>query len=316
MAEKRRQSTNHSGAIQLHPRMWGRVFAFVDDSLDDLARVKAAGCVLVSCKDLKRILAAGGRELWQPLIQSVVAVAPCLGLPTEPDDAEKPWVRLTMLNTTCIHCRNGIFPDASQVHPTLGVRMCARCLMEPVSYKMDRGLINVDAAIDEYLLTDEYLAGLPYFAHYWENTGTYTNYYVRRHIKIAQARRFGTRRNLHKVNIIHWLRMEVPRQSSLHEISFGCHIVNANLPEAEYPKLIDDLIEDTIIREIPPLSDQVYSIQYGNEAYPPLNVTRYVLDDAFRYDLCGVPECRTLDRVCAWRARDKEDRRRFVITLS
>ena len=64
MTEKRRPSTNHPGAVTLHPRMWGRIFEYVDDSLDDLARVKAAGCLLVCCKDLKRILAAGGAELW------------------------------------------------------------------------------------------------------------------------------------------------------------------------------------------------------------------------------------------------------------
>ena len=53
MAEKRRQSTNPSGAIQLPAHVIP--FEYVDDSLDDLARVKAAGCVLVCCKSLKRI---------------------------------------------------------------------------------------------------------------------------------------------------------------------------------------------------------------------------------------------------------------------
>ena len=52
MAEKRRPSTNHPGAVTLHPRMWGRIFEYLDDSLDDLARVKAAGCVLVAWRQL------------------------------------------------------------------------------------------------------------------------------------------------------------------------------------------------------------------------------------------------------------------------
>ena len=198
MAEKRRQSTNHSGAIQLHPRMWGRVFEYVDDSLDDLARVKAAGCVLVCCKDLKRILAAVGRELWHPLIQSVVAVAPCVGRSyTSP---EKPWLPLAALSTTCVHCRTQIVPSCD---PYYGSRLCDACCGDHFLF-VARSLITGSDAQKKYFVMDQDLRTLP---HRTSNGGYGPcRYYVRRHVILASARRFGARRTFDMAKIIRSLR--------------------------------------------------------------------------------------------------------------
>ena len=150
MAEKRRPSTNPSGAIQLHPRMWGRIFEYVDDSLDDLARVKAAGCVLVCCKDLKRILAAGGAELWPRLIESVVAVAPCVGRSYA--SPMKPWLPLAALSANCLHCRVRVVPS---LDPFYGVRACDVCS------QWGDWMISERDAKAEYLVTDEDLRSAP-----------------------------------------------------------------------------------------------------------------------------------------------------------
>ena len=190
MAEKRRQSTNHSGVLTLHPRMWGRIFEYVDDSLDDLARVKAAGCVLVCCKDLKRILAAGGAELWLPLIESVVAVAPCVGrsyaAPT------KPWLPLAALSTNCLHCRDRV---VASLDPFYGVRACDVCS------RWGDWMISERDAKAEYLVTDEDLRKCPgrRGAGPWR-------YYVERHVNLASARRFGARRTFDMAKIIRSLR--------------------------------------------------------------------------------------------------------------
>ncbi len=191
MAEKRRQSTNHSGVLTLHPRMWGRIFEYVDDSLDDLARVKAAGCVLVCCKDLKRILAAGGAELWLPLIESVVAVAPCVGrsyaAPT------KPWLPLAALSTNCLHCRDRV---VASLDPFYGVRACDVCS------RWGDWMISERDAKAEYLVTDEDLRKCPgrRGAGPWR-------YYVERHVNLASARRFGARRAFDGAKIIRSLRI-------------------------------------------------------------------------------------------------------------
>ena len=179
--------------------MWGRVFAFVDDSLDDLARVKAAGCVLVCCKDLKRILAAGGRELWHPLIQSVVAVAPCVGRSyTSP---EKPWLPLAALSTTCVHCRTQIVPSCD---PYYGSRLCDTCCGDHFLF-VARSLITGSDAKAKYFVMDQDLRTLP---HRTSNGGYGPcRYYVRRHVIVASARRFGARRTFDMAKIIRSLRM-------------------------------------------------------------------------------------------------------------
>ena len=156
MAEKRRPSTNHSGALRLHPRMWGRIFEYVDDSLDDLARVKAAGCVLVCCKDLKRIPAAGGRELWHPLIESVVAVAPCVGRGYA--SPEKPRLPLAALSTNCLHCRDRVVPS---LRPFYGVRACDALLPLLGCAAKQHWMISERDAKAEYLVTDEDLRKCP-----------------------------------------------------------------------------------------------------------------------------------------------------------
>ena len=197
MAEKRRPSTNHPGAVTLHPRMWGRIFEYVDDSLDDLARVKAAGCVLVCCKDLKRILAAGGRELWHPLIQSVVAVAPCVGRSyTSP---EKPWLPLAALSANCLHCRDRV---VTSLDPFYGVRACDVCSQWGVAAKQHWMISERDAKA-EYLVTDEDLRKCPGRRR---GAGPW-RYYVERHVNLASARRFGARRTFDRAKIIRSLRI-------------------------------------------------------------------------------------------------------------
>jgi len=183
--------------VTLHHRLWGKIFGYVDadHGLDDLARVKAAGCMLVCCKTLKTILVAGGAELWHPLISSVLNVAQCVELPSEPETSEKPWLPLTALNTNCIHCRGQArYPQV--VHPRLGVRICSHCSREGV------GLIYADRAREMYGLTDADLERLPHTtdAYYgpWK-------LYVLRQVKVAAARRFSTSRNLDAVNIITFL---------------------------------------------------------------------------------------------------------------
>ena len=149
MSNKTQHSTAPSGAVTLHHRLWGKIFGYVDadHGLDDLARVKAAGSMLVCCKTLKAILVAGGAELWPPLISSVLNVARCVELPSEPETSEKPWLPLTALNTNCIHCRGQArYPQV--VHPRLGVRICSYCCSE------NTGLIYADRARDIYGLTD------------------------------------------------------------------------------------------------------------------------------------------------------------------
>ena len=197
MSNKMQHSTAPSGAIKLHHRLWGKIFGYVDadHGLDDLARVKAAGCMLVCCKTLKTILVAGGAELWHPLISSVLNVARCIELPSEPETSEKPWLPLTALNTHCINCRCLAYPQAA-VHPRLGVRICSYCCSE------NTGLIYADRARDIYGLTDADLERLPHTtdAYYgpWK-------LYVLRQVKVAAARRFGTRRDLDAVKIIMFL---------------------------------------------------------------------------------------------------------------
>ena len=201
MSNKTQHSTAPSGAIKLHHRLWGKIFEYIDGDLylDDLARVKAAGCMLVCCKTLKTILLAGGAELWHPLISSVLNVAQCVRycveLPSEPETSEKPWLPLTALNTNCIHCRGQArYPQV--VHPRLGVRICSRCCRQGF------GLIYADRAREAYGLTDADLERLPHTtdAYYgpWK-------LYVLRQVKVAAARRFGTGRNLDAVLIIRFL---------------------------------------------------------------------------------------------------------------
>ena len=199
MANKRHPSTNPSGAIKLHPRMWGRIFEYVDDSLDDLARVKAAGCVLVCCKDLKRILAAGGAELWLPLIQSVVAVAPCVGRSYA--SPMKPWLPLAALSTTCVHCRTQIVPSCD---PYYGSRLCDTCCGDHFLF-VARSLITGSDAKAKYFVMDQDLRTLP---HRTSNGGYGPcRYYVRRHVIVASARRFGARRTFDMAKIIRSLRI-------------------------------------------------------------------------------------------------------------
>ena len=198
MANKTQHATAPSGALTLHHRLWGKIFEYVDadHGLDDLARVKAAGSMLVCCKTLKMILVAGGAELWHPLISSVLNVAQCVRhcveLSSEPGTSEKPWLPLTALNTNCIHCRGQArYPQA--VHPRLGVRICSYCCSE------NSGLIYADRAREAYGLTDADLEGLPHTTDAYHGPW---KLYVLRQVKVAAARRFGTRRNLDAVKII------------------------------------------------------------------------------------------------------------------
>ena len=196
MSNKTPHSTVPSGAVTLHHRLWGKIFEYidVDHYLDDLARVKAAGSMMVCCKTLKTILVAGGTELWHPLIMSVCKVARCVKLPSEPETSEKPWLPLTALNTNCINCRRMAYPQP--IHPRLGVRICSHCCRE------GEGLIYADRAREMYGLTDADLERLPHTtdAYYgpWK-------LYVLRQVKVAAARRFSTSRNLDAVNIITFL---------------------------------------------------------------------------------------------------------------
>ena len=193
MSNKTPHSTVPSGAVTLHHRLWGKIFEYidVDHYLDDLARVKAAGSMLVCCKRLKTILVAGGAELWHPLISSVLNVAQCVELPSEPETSEKPWLPLTALNTNCINCRRMAYPQP--IHPRLGVRICSHCCRE------GEGLIYADRAREMYGLTDADLEGLPHTTDAYHGPW---KLYVLRQVKVAAARRFGTRRNLDAVKII------------------------------------------------------------------------------------------------------------------
>ena len=197
MSNKTRNPTVPSGAVTLHHRLWGKIFEYidVDHYLDDLARVKAAGSMLVCCKTLKTILVAGGAELWHPLISSVLNVAQCVELPSEPETSEKPWLPLTALNTNCIHCR-GQARYPQMVHPRLGVRICSHCCRE------GEGLIYADRAREMYGLTDADLERLPHTTDAYHGPW---KLYVLRQVKIAAARRFGTGRNLEAVLIIRFL---------------------------------------------------------------------------------------------------------------
>ena len=197
MSNKTRNPTVPSGAVTLHHRLWGKIFEHIDADLylDDLARVKAAGSMLVCCKTLKTILVAGGAELWHPLISSVLNVAQCVELPSEPETSEKPWLPLTALNTNCIHCR-GQARYPQMVHPRLGVRICSRCCRQGF------GLIYADRAREAYGLTDADLERLP---HTMDPYNGPWKLYVLRQVKIAAARRFGTGRNLEAVLIIRFL---------------------------------------------------------------------------------------------------------------
>ena len=198
MSNKTQHSTAPSGAIKLHHRLWGKIFEYIDadHGLDDLARVKAAGCMLVCCKTLKTILVAGGAELWHPLISSVLNVAQCVELPSEPETSEKPWLPLTALNTNCINCRIPSMAYPHTVHPRLGVRICSYCCRE------DTGLIYADRARDIYGLTDADLERLPHTTDAYHGPW---KLYVLRQVKVAAARRFGTRRDLDAVKIIQFL---------------------------------------------------------------------------------------------------------------
>ena len=196
MSNKAQHSTVPSGAVTLHHRLWGKIFEYidVDHYLDDLARVKAAGSMMVCCKTLKTILVAGGTELWHPLIMSVCKVARCVKLPSEPETSEKPWLPLTALNTNCINCRRMAYPQP--IHPRLGVRICSHCCRE------GEGLIYADRAREMYGLTDADLERLPHTTDAYHGPW---KLYVLRQVKIAAARRFGTGRNLEAVLIIRFL---------------------------------------------------------------------------------------------------------------
>ena len=86
---------------------------------------------MLGSKTLKNLLAAGGPEVWGPIVARAAAVAPRVRkfAPTvtikraspfekpaetrsreaEARDrmmAEKPWLALTTLNTHCVHCRD------------------------------------------------------------------------------------------------------------------------------------------------------------------------------------------------------------------
>ena len=135
---KKQSSADPYGALKLHPRLWGRVFEYIEDGLDDLARVKAAVNLVICSKTLKTRLEAGGAELWDPLVESVAAVAPCVRFASKKQLVQyaarysklvaKPWLPLATLNSTCVHCRRSQLDVHMQadVHPTYRVRICLR----------------------------------------------------------------------------------------------------------------------------------------------------------------------------------------------
>ena len=196
-AKKKKQrarppSTSPSGAVKLPPRLWGRVFGYVDDSLDDLGRVKAVACVVLCSKTLQTRLQAGGGELWD---------APCVKWAANEKNRRpievarrnellaKPWLPLATLSTTCVQCRA---VTVRNVHATYGVRICSGCCKKKV------GLVVATEAKGKYRVTDTDLRGLPFTTRSWY--GKESKLYLVRHVKLAQARRFGSKAKFEKVD--------------------------------------------------------------------------------------------------------------------
>ena len=205
-AKKKKQrarppSTSPSGAVKLPPRLWGRVFGYVDDSLDDLGRVKAVACVVLCSKTLQTRLQAGGGELWDPLVDKIAAVAPCVKWAANEKNRRpievarrnellaKPWLPLATLSTTCVQCRA---VTVRSVHATYGVRICSGCCKKKV------GLVVATEAKGKYRVTDTDLRGLPFTTRSWY--GKESKLYLVRHVKLAQARRFGSKAKFEKVD--------------------------------------------------------------------------------------------------------------------
>ena len=194
-------STSPSGAVKLPPRLWGRVFGYVDDSLDDLGRVKAVACVVLCSKTLQTRLQAGGGELWDPLVDKIAAVAPCVKWAANEKNRRpievarrnellaKPWLPLATLSTTCVQCRA---VTVRSVHATYGVRICSGCCKKKV------GLVVATEAKGKYRVTDTDLRGLPFTTRSWY--GKESKLYLLRHVKLAQARRFGSKAKFEKVD--------------------------------------------------------------------------------------------------------------------
>ena len=194
-------STSPSGAVKLPPRLWGRVFGYVDDSLDDLGRVKAVACVVLCSKTLQTRLQAGGGELWDPLVDQIAKVAPCVKWAANEKNRRpievarrnellaKPWLPLTALSNTCVQCRA---VTVRSVHATYGVRICSGCCKKKV------GLVVATEAKGKYRVTDTDLRGLPFTTRSWY--GKESKLYLVRHVKLAQARRFGSKAKFEKVD--------------------------------------------------------------------------------------------------------------------
>ena len=206
----RPQSTAPSGALRLHGDGWRHVFEYVEcgrASLDDLARMKAVGRLLVTSKSMKNLLARLPDRFWAPLVEVARRVAPCVAAwkPKEevrasPWDnshvgatqrllAEKPWLPLTALADACVHCRRAKPPKRHAVYKVL---VCKACCSKKT------GLVTKTGAKGEYRVTDKDLAALPYVAGSWY--GKESRHYLIRQVKLLQAKRFGTKAAFDKVD--------------------------------------------------------------------------------------------------------------------
>ena len=101
----------------------------------------------------------------------------------------KPWLPLATLSTTCVQCRA---VTVRSVHATYGVRICSGCCKKKV------GLVVATEAKGKYRVTDTDLRGLPFTTRSWY--GKESKLYLLRHVKLAQARRFGSKAKFEKVD--------------------------------------------------------------------------------------------------------------------
>ena len=96
---------------------------------------------MLCSKTLQTRLQAGGGELWDPLVDKIAAVAPCVKWAANEKNRRpievarrnellaKPWLPLATLSTTCVQCRA---VTVRSVHATYGVRICSGCCKKKV----------------------------------------------------------------------------------------------------------------------------------------------------------------------------------------
>ena len=202
-------SSKPSGAGTLIPDLWTRVFDYVDDSLDDLERVKTVARVIICSNTLKTRLESCPR-FWAPVLRRAAAVAPCVqveldraaqpparALRHDKRLAGQPWVALRVLNRACVQCRDRF----GETHPDFGVVICSDCCVKGwrcIDWTGDKysctgryGLIPTSKAKGEYRVTDGDLRSLPYTTRKWY--GRDSKLYLVRHVEAVQARRYDSK---------------------------------------------------------------------------------------------------------------------------